>query len=59
MDEILKLNSELLKITENSEEWLSLKSEIGKADRKMDEEIYKLYNLSQEDIEKIEDFTKS
>lgn len=34
--------------------WNSIKSEIEKTDRKIDEEVYKLYGLTKEEIEIIE-----
>ena len=51
---MLELNKDLQKITENSEKWNSIKSEIEKTDKKIDEEVYKLYGLTQEEIKIIE-----
>jgi len=54
VEKILKFNKELQKIPENSEKWDSIKSEIEKTDKKIDEEIYKLYGLTSEEIKIIE-----
>ncbi|MFZ3057920.1 MAG: N-6 DNA methylase, partial [Minisyncoccales bacterium] len=43
VDSILILNRKLLEAVENSNEWEHLKSEINKIDKKIDNEIYKLY----------------
>ncbi len=53
-DKILKLNKELQKIPENSEKWNSIKSEIEKIDKKIDEKVYKLYGLTKEEIKTVE-----
>ncbi|MEK7077996.1 MAG: N-6 DNA methylase [Patescibacteria group bacterium] len=44
----------LFKTPENSERWNAIKSEIEKTDRKIDEEVYNLYGLTEEEIEIIE-----
>jgi hypothetical protein len=54
VDKILKLNKELQKISENSNKWNSIKSEIEKTDKKIDEEVYKLYGLKPEEIKIVE-----
>ena len=54
VDKILKLNKELQKTAENSNKWNSIKSEIEKTDRKIDEEVYKLYSLTPEEIKIVE-----
>ena len=51
---ILRLSNELKKLAENTDKWRKLKDEIEKLDRKIDEEIYKLYNLTPEEIEIVE-----
>lgn len=51
---ILNLNQELLKATENSNKWDSLKEEIEKTDKKIDEVVYKLYGLTLEEIAVVE-----
>ena len=51
------LNDEFHKAPENSEKWLSIKSEIEKTDKKIDEEVYKLYGLSEEEIKIVESGT--
>jgi adenine-specific DNA-methyltransferase len=58
VDKITKLNKEIRAISENSEKWHSIKSEIERTDKKIDDEVYKLYGLNQEDIEKIENLIK-
>lgn len=51
---VLSLNETLSKFEENSEKWKSLKTEAEKTDRKIDEEVYKLYRLTSEEIEIVE-----
>jgi len=51
---MLHLNNKLLKVQENSEKWNYIKSEIEKTDNKIDEEVYKLYNLTAKEIEIVE-----
>ncbi|MCX6706492.1 MAG: N-6 DNA methylase, partial [Candidatus Woesebacteria bacterium] len=51
---VLSLNETLSKFEENSEKWKSIKSEIEKTDKKIDEEVYKLYRLTSEEIEIVE-----
>jgi len=54
VDKMLSLSKELRESSENSEKWKSIKSEIEKTDRKIDEEVYKLYGLTPEEIKIIE-----
>jgi hypothetical protein len=51
---MLKLNLELKKAIENSEKWNSIKVDTERTDKKVDEEVYKLYGLNQKEIEVIE-----
>ena len=51
---MLDLNKELKEISEHSDKWENIKSEIKKTDKKIDEEVYRLYNLTPEEIEIIE-----
>ncbi len=39
---------------ENSDQWHKLQDEIAKTDRKIDEEVYKLYGLTEEEIKVVE-----
>ena len=48
------LTSELLLITENSNEWEKIKFEIEKTDKKIDEEVYRIYKLNEEEIKIVE-----
>ena len=54
VDTITELNKEFQKTPENSNKWNSIKSEIEKIDKKIDEEVYKLYNLTPEEIKIVE-----
>jgi len=54
VDKIMDLSIELKKITENSEKWKSIKSEIEKIDRKIDENIYSIYDLTKDEIKVLE-----
>lgn len=51
VDKMLILNNELLNETENSDKWRKITEEIKKTDIKIDEEVYKLYGLTPEEIE--------
>lgn len=53
VDKMLKLNLEFKKVIENSEKWNSIKSEIEKTDKKIDEKVYKLYGLTSAEIETV------
>ena len=52
---MLALNKEFRQIIENSDQWRKLKDEIIKIDKKIDEEVYKLYRLGKEDIRVVEE----
>lgn len=52
--DLLDLNERLIEVDVNSNKWNSLKTEIEKTDRKIDEEVYKLYGLSDKEIEIVE-----
>ncbi len=54
VDKILDLNKEFRKIAENSDQWQKIKDEISKTDKKIDEEVYKLYGLGEGEIKIIE-----
>lgn len=54
VDKILNLNGKLHNAEENSNEWHSIKSDIEKTDKKIDDEVYKLYGLKREEIKIIE-----
>ena len=54
VDKMLLLNKELQKVTENSTKWNELKTEIEKTDKKIDEEVYKLYGLTDKEIKIVE-----
>ncbi len=53
-EKTLSLNKEISEITEHSEKWESLRNEIENTDKKIDEEIYKLYDLTPEEIKIVE-----
>jgi adenine-specific DNA-methyltransferase len=50
----ISLNKQVRKYIENSEKWKSIKSEIEKTDQKINDEVYKLYDLSDSEIKTIE-----
>lgn len=52
--DMLNLHNKLLKLEENSNKWNEIKSEIEKVDKKIDEEVYKLYDLTSEEIATVE-----
>ena len=47
---MIDLNKELTKCEKNSNKWNSIKGEIEKTDKKIDEEVYGLYGLTPEEI---------
>ncbi|HHT9105784.1 MAG TPA: hypothetical protein ACFYD7_07930, partial [Candidatus Wujingus californicus] len=53
-DRMLKLNKELTNTSENTDKWYSLKKEIEQTDRLIDEMIYALYDIKEEEIKLIE-----
>jgi len=54
VDKIISLNKELRQTPENTDKWDNLKSEIEKTDHKIDEEVYKLYGLDEDEIKIVE-----
>ena len=58
VNKILMLNERLNEIAKDSNEWEHLKSEIEQTDKKIDEAVYKLYDLIPEEIEIIEKSNK-
>ena len=53
-DKIINLNKQLQSIPENSEKWKSMKKEIEKTDKEIDQKVYGLYGLTEEEIRIIE-----
>jgi len=53
-EQMIDLQKELQKATENTDKYSRLKTEIEKLDEKIDKAVYKLYELSDEEIEVIE-----
>lgn len=58
VDKMISLNKKLSEALKNSNEWENIKSEIEKTDKKIDEEVYKLYDLTSEEIEIVENPSK-
>jgi len=58
VDKMLILQRELADAEENSNKWHSIRSEIKKTDKKIDEEVYKLYGLTPEEVKIVETATK-
>jgi len=54
VSKIIQQKNDLENSIENSNEWVSIKDEIEKTDKKIDEEVYKLYDLTSEEIKIIE-----
>jgi len=54
VDKMCRLTDASQKEIENSNKWKSLKLDIEKTDKKVDEEVYKLYGLTQKEIEIVE-----
>ena len=55
VDKIMELKKKLKDIEENSNDWEKIKSQIEVIDKKIDEEVYKLYGLSGDEVGIIED----
>ncbi len=49
-DKMIELSKQLQETPENSDKWNSLKSEIKKTDKKIDEKVYELYGLTENEI---------
>ena len=58
VDRMIFLNKELHEIPEHSDKWEGVKSEIEKTDKKIDEEVCKLYGLMEEEIKIVEEISK-
>lgn len=54
VDKTLDLNKQLKKIPENSDKWNSIKMEIEKIDKQIDQKVYELYGLTEEEIRIVE-----
>lgn len=54
VEKMLELNKQILKIPEKSDKWYSLKSEIEKTDKKIDEIVYDLYGITEKERKIIE-----
>jgi len=56
---MLDLNNQLQSVSENTNRWYKLKDEVEKLDKQIDQLVYKLYNLTPEEIEIVEGGEKS
>jgi len=56
---MLNLNKQLANLSVNSNEWLEIQTEIGRIDKRLNAEIYKLYSLTSEEIAIVEGERKS
>ena len=54
VDKMIFLNKKLHEVLEYSNEWDNVKLEIGKTDKKIDEEVYKIYGLTEDEIKVVE-----
>ncbi len=54
VDTIIVCNAKFNKTSENTDKWHSLKKEVGSLEKQIDQEIYKLYGLTDEEIKVIE-----
>ena len=54
VDKMLKLNKQLQSIPENSDKWDSVKKEIKKTDKEINERVFELYGLGEEEIKVVE-----
>ena len=58
VDKITQLQETIVPFTLNSEKWKNIKSEIEKIDIKINQEVYKLYGLTDKEIKIVEESTK-
>jgi type I restriction-modification system DNA methylase subunit len=58
VDKMLMLKSATTGFVENSEKWLKVKDEIRIIDQKINQEVYRLYDLTEEEIGIVESATK-
>ena len=58
VDKMISSNKELKNELENSNKWENIKSEIEKTDKQINEEVYKLYGLTNEEIKIVENLSK-
>lgn len=56
VDQMLDLHKKLFESPKDSNEWHKLKEEIELTDKKIDAEVYKLYDLTEEEIKIVEGF---
>jgi len=54
VDTIMVCNAKFNKTSENTDKWHSLKKEVRSLEKQIDQEIYKLYGLTNEEIKTIE-----
>jgi predicted nucleic acid-binding Zn-ribbon protein len=54
VDKIMELYQDFHNTSKNTDKWHSLKAEIEKVEQQIDNEIYKLYGLTYEEIKIIE-----
>jgi adenine-specific DNA-methyltransferase len=54
VDTVMARNTELHKTSANTDKWQSLKAEVAKLEREIDQEVYKFYGLTNEEITTIE-----
>lgn len=54
VDEIIILNEKLWDTTENSDQWQNIKYEIEKTEKLIDQKVYELYGLTEEEIKIVE-----
>lgn len=54
VDNMLDLNKKLIEETKDSEKWKKIKTDIERTDKEIDNEVYKLYELTDEEIKIVE-----
>lgn len=54
VNKMFELNKELQNIPKNSDKWNSIKMEIEKIDKKIDQKVYELYGLMEDEIKIVE-----
>lgn len=54
VDKVMELYKQIQDTSLNTDKWYSIKSEIERTDRKIDDEVYKLYGLTPKEIEIVE-----
>ena len=54
VDKIIAMHKQFQNASENTDQWYSIRKEIERLESQIDQEVYKLYGLTQKEIEIVE-----